>query len=200
MDQLLANSQPVGPARDVDPDPHLPGLHRIVAEGVTFDDVLLLPRRSDVLPSQCRTTTRLSRRVDLNIPLVSAAMDTVTESALAIALAQSGGLGVIHKNLTPEEQVREVSKVKRSAHGIILDPVTLPPDATIGTARGIMTAQNISGLPIGTYTATLGPEDVEWTGRKRVDQVLKAGDIAVFQVRPFDQHIEAVARPYVAHL
>jgi IMP dehydrogenase len=121
---------------------------RIAMEGFTFDDVLLLPRRSDVLPSQCSTRTRLSRRVELNVPLLSAAMDTVTESALAIALAQSGGLGVIHKNLRPEDQVREVSKVKRSAHGVITDPVTLPPDANIGEARQIMTRQNISGLPI----------------------------------------------------
>jgi len=121
---------------------------RVVMEGITFDDVLLLPRRSDVLPSQASTRTRLSRRVELNIPLLSAAMDTVTESALAIALAQSGGLGVIHKNLRPEDQVREVSKVKRSAHGVIADPVTLPPGATIGEAREIMTRQNISGLPI----------------------------------------------------
>ncbi|MGQ0553953.1 MAG: IMP dehydrogenase [Planctomycetota bacterium] len=125
-----------------------PGLARIVSEGITFDDVLLLPRRSDVLPSQCQTRTRLTRRVELNIPLVSAAMDTVTESALAIALAQSGGLGVIHKNLKPEDQVREVAKVKRSAHGVIADPVTLPPGASIGEARQIMTRQNISGLPI----------------------------------------------------
>ncbi len=127
---------------------HAPGSLRIAMEGFTFDDVLLLPRRSDVLPSQASTKTRLSRRVELNIPLLSAAMDTVTESALAIALAQSGGLGVIHKNLRPEDQVREVSKVKRSAHGVIADPVTLPPDATIGDARTIMTRQNISGLPI----------------------------------------------------
>jgi len=123
-------------------------LARIVMEGLTFDDVLLLPRRSDVLPSQASTRTQLTRRVTLNIPLVSAAMDTVTESALAIALAQSGGLGVIHKNLKPADQVREVSKVKRSAHGVITDPVTLPPGAVIGEAREIMTRQNISGLPI----------------------------------------------------
>ena len=121
---------------------------RIVTEGLTFDDVLLLPRRSDVLPSQVSTGTQLTRRVRLNIPLLSAAMDTVTESQLAIALAQAGGMGIIHKNLKPADQVREVAKVKRSAHGVIADPVTLPPDATIGEAREIMTRQNISGLPI----------------------------------------------------
>src|SRR5678815_2125343 len=117
------------------PDAH--GHSKIVGEALTFDDVLLLPRASDVLPSQCDTRTRLTRRVQLNIPLVSAAMDTVTESALAIALAQSGGLGVIHKNLRIEDQVREVAKVKRSAHGVIRDPVTLPPGAQIGEAREI---------------------------------------------------------------
>ncbi len=121
---------------------------RILSDGLTFDDVLLVPRRSEVLPSSVSTATQLTRRVRLNIPLLSAAMDTVTESSLAIALAQAGGMGIIHKNLSPAEQVREVQKVKRSAHGIITDPVTLPPDATIGQAREIMTRQNISGLPI----------------------------------------------------
>ena len=143
------------PAPELAPG-ELPGLHRIVVEGVTFDDVLLLPRRSDVTPSQCLTRTKLTRRVALNIPLASAAMDTVTESALAIALAQSGGLGVIHKNLKPADQVREVSKVKRSAHGVITDPVTLPPTALIGEAREIMTRQNISGLPIVESGAVVG--------------------------------------------
>ncbi len=125
-----------------------PAFARIVQDAITFDDVLLIPRRSDILPSQVSTGAKLTRRVPLNIPLVSAAMDTVTESSLAIALAQSGGLGVIHKNLLPDDQVREVAKVKRSAHGVIRDPVTLPPSATIGAAREIMTRQNISGLPI----------------------------------------------------
>ncbi|GJM20422.1 MAG: inosine-5'-monophosphate dehydrogenase [Planctomycetota bacterium] len=120
----------------------------MLGEGLTFDDVLLVPRRSDILPSAVSTRTRLSRRVELNIPLLSAAMDTVTESELAIALARSGGMGIIHKNLPPAEQVAEVRKVKRSAHGVIADPVTLPPNATIGEARAIMDAQRISGLPI----------------------------------------------------
>lgn len=121
---------------------------KLLGEALTFDDVLLVPRRSDIVPSAVHTGTRLTPRLEMNIPLMSAAMDTVTESALAIALARAGGLGVIHKNLAPPEQVSEVRKVKRSAHGIITDPVTLPPDETIGTAREIMTRQNISGLPI----------------------------------------------------
>ena len=125
-------------------------------EGLTFDDVLLVPRSSDVLPSEVRLTTRFSRGVELNVPLASAAMDTVTEWKLAVALAREGGIGVIHRNLTVEEQVSEVDKVKRSANGVILDPVTLPPDATIGEAREIMRTQNISGFPIVDHQRVVG--------------------------------------------
>jgi IMP dehydrogenase len=121
---------------------------RIVGDGITFDDVLLMPRRSDFVPAQADVSTQLTRRIRLNIPLLSAPMDTVTESALAIALAQEGGLGVIHKNMSIEAQVREVAKVKRSANGVINDPVTLPPDAPVSEARRLMTEQNISGVPI----------------------------------------------------
>ncbi|MBL8857806.1 MAG: IMP dehydrogenase [Planctomycetes bacterium] len=117
-------------------------------EGLTFDDVLLVPRHSDVMPKDVKLTTRFSRNVTLNIPLSSAAMDTVTEEKLAVALAREGGLGVIHRNLTVELQIREVDKVKRSANGVILDPVTLEPSATIRTAREIMARHNISGLPV----------------------------------------------------
>jgi IMP dehydrogenase len=104
---------------------------KIVATGITFDDVLLLPRRSAVVPAETDVATRLTRGISLNIPIVSSPMDTVTESEMAIALAQEGGLGVIHKNLSIERQAEEVDKVKRSANGIIMDPVTLPPDATV---------------------------------------------------------------------
>ena len=121
---------------------------KIVSEGITFDDVLLLPARSGVVPSQADTSTKLTRNITLNIPLLSAPMDTVTQSALAIALAQQGGLGVIHKNLSIEEQVREVTKVKRSANGVITDPVTLPPDAKASEVRRLMEEQHISGVPI----------------------------------------------------
>lgn len=100
---------------------------KIVATGITFDDVLLLPRRSAVVPAETDVATRLTRGIELNIPIVSSPMDTVTESEMAIALAQEGGLGVIHKNLPIERQAEEVDKVKRSANGIIMDPVTLPP-------------------------------------------------------------------------
>jgi len=121
---------------------------KIVAEGITFDDVLLLPDKSEIIPKDANISTRLTGKIGLNIPVLSAAMDTVTESRLATAMAQEGGLGVIHKNMSVEEQAREVERVKRSEHGIIFDPVTLAPDATIGMAKDIMRDNNISGLPI----------------------------------------------------
>ncbi|MEM9295977.1 MAG: IMP dehydrogenase, partial [Planctomycetota bacterium] len=120
---------------------------KILADGITFDDVLLVPGRSDVAPASTDVSARLTPTIRLNIPLLSAPMDTVTESALAIALAQEGGLGVIHKNLSVEAQAREVVKVKRSANGVIAGPVTLPPDAPCAEARRLMLEQNISGVP-----------------------------------------------------
>ncbi|MEM7682723.1 MAG: IMP dehydrogenase [Planctomycetota bacterium] len=121
---------------------------KILADGITFDDVLLVPGRSDVAPASTDVSARLTPSIRLHIPLLSAPMDTVTEAALAIALAQQGGLGVVHKNLSPEAQAREVVKVKRSANGVIADPVTLPPDAPCGEARRVMREHNISGVPI----------------------------------------------------
>ncbi len=121
---------------------------KIVAEGITFDDVLLVPAKSDFVPSQADTSTRLTRNIEINIPIVSAAMDTVTESALAIALAQEGGVGIIHKNLSVQAQKREVAKVKRSEHGVIGDPVTLSPAEPVRRAQELMQEQNVSGIPI----------------------------------------------------
>jgi len=121
---------------------------KIVAEGITFDDVLLIPAKSSFVPSQADTSTQLTNHIRINIPVVSAAMDTVTEAALAIALAQEGGIGIIHKNLTVEEQKREVAKVKRSEHGVILDPVTLSPGEPVRRAQDLMNEQNVSGIPI----------------------------------------------------
>ena len=123
-------------------------LDKIVSEGITFDDVLLIPARSDFVPSEATTATRLTRNISINIPIISAAMDTVTESALAIALAQEGGIGIIHKNLSVEAQKREVTKVKRSENGVILDPVTLSPEMSVTFARDLMNEQNVSGIPI----------------------------------------------------
>jgi IMP dehydrogenase len=122
--------------------------NKIVTTGLTFDDLLLLPGRSEVLPTSVDLSTRFSRRVELKVPISSAAMDTVTEANLAIALARQGGIGVIHRNLTPDEQALQVDRVKRSANGVILDPVTLPPDADVGRARELMEAHSISGIPI----------------------------------------------------
>ncbi|HPC11722.1 MAG TPA: IMP dehydrogenase, partial [candidate division Zixibacteria bacterium] len=115
---------------------------------LTFDDVLLVPAHSTVLPKDTDVSTVIGPDLRLNIPLVSAAMDTVTESALAIALARQGGLGIIHKNMSPEEQAGEVDKVKRSESGMIVDPITLPPDRTIGDALEVMSRFRISGIPI----------------------------------------------------
>src|SRR5450631_3068239 len=121
---------------------------RIAYQGITFDDVLLEPGYSDVLPRDVDVKTMLTRNIHLNIPIVSSPMDTVTESELAIALAQEGGIGIIHKNIAIKMQAREVDKVKRSANGIITDPITLTPEETVETARKIMEDQHISGIPI----------------------------------------------------
>ena len=121
---------------------------KIVTEGITFDDVLLIPAKSDFVPSQADTSTQLTNNIKINIPIVSAAMDTVTESALAIALAQEGGIGIIHKNLSIEAQKREVAKVKRSENGVILDPITLSPTDPVRKALELMNEQNVSGIPI----------------------------------------------------
>ena len=134
---------------------------------LTFDDVLLVPQESDVLPTEVQTRTRFSRNVNLVIPVTSAAMDTVTESRLAIALAQQGGIGIIHRNLSIDDQVREVDIVKRSAHGIIHDPLTLEPDDNVGTARQMMAEHNISGLPVvddGKVVGILTRRDLKYHG------------------------------------
>ena len=119
-----------------------------VKEGLTFDDVLLVPAFSDVLPSEVDTRTRFSRGIELNIPLCSSAMDTVTEAALAIALAQQGGIGVIHKNFSIGQQAEEVDKVKRSESGMIVDPVTINERAIVSEAMNIMDRFRISGVPV----------------------------------------------------
>jgi IMP dehydrogenase len=119
-----------------------------IPEGLTFDDVLLQPARSSVLPANTDTRTCLTRRIGLNIPIVSSAMDTVTESHLAIALAQQGGIGIIHRNMSMERQAEEVDKVKRSESGMIVDPVTIAPDKKISDALELMKRYRISGVPV----------------------------------------------------
>jgi IMP dehydrogenase len=122
--------------------------HKIVQDGITFDDVLLIPRYSEITPDAADTRTQLTRRISLNIPLVSAPMDTVTESTLAIALAQEGGIGIVHKNMSPERQALEVQKVKRSENGVITDPVTLAPGDTVQRAQQLMAEHGVSGFPV----------------------------------------------------
>ncbi len=121
---------------------------KIVTEALTFDDVLLVPAKSEILPKDVHTTTKLTSKITLNIPLVSAAMDSVTEAKLAIAMAQEGGIGFIHKNMTIEQQAAEVDKVKRSESGMIVDPFTIEPYKTVQDALDLMKKYKISGVPV----------------------------------------------------
>src|SRR3954447_11154747 len=120
----------------------------VVPEGLTFDDVLLQPAHSEVLPSEADTRTRLTPKIELTVPIVSAAMDTVTESHMAIALAQQGGIGIIHRNMPIEKQAEEVDRVKRSESGMIVDPVTIEPERKISEALEVMRLYRISGIPV----------------------------------------------------
>ena len=160
---------------------------KIVAEGITFDDVLLVPAKSDFVPSEANTQTHLTNNIKINIPIVSAAMDTVTESALAIALAQEGGIGIIHKNLTVEQQKREVAKVKRSEHGVISDPVTLSPDQPVSKALQLMAEHNVSGVPI-----TKGKKLVGILTRRDL-KFLKDYDVEISEVMVKDKLITGPA-------
>lgn len=128
---------------------------KFVSEGLTYDDVLLIPAYSEVLPRDVNTSTNLTKTIRLNVPIVSAAMDTVTESGLAIAIAQAGGIGILHKNMTIERQAEQVRKVKRSESGMIQDPVTLPEDALVGTASKIMKDNGIGGIPVINQSGVL---------------------------------------------
>jgi IMP dehydrogenase len=156
---------------------------KIILEGITFDDVLLVPGYSEVVPSDVDVRTRLTARITLNIPLLSSPMDTVTESAMAIALAQQGGLGVIHKNMSIERQTKEVDLVKRSANGIISDPVTLPPTATVAQAQEVMAKHNVSGVPItradGHLEGILTRRDLRFLERTElpISEVMTSGQL-----------------------
>ena len=134
---------------------------KFAKEGLTFDDVWLIPAESDVLPNEVDTGTQLTRNIRLNIPIMSAPMDTVTESTLAIALAREGGIGIIHYNCSIEQQVHEVDKVKRSQSGMIIDPVTLTPDKTVGEALEVLERYRIGGIPIVTEDRYLVGTDHE---------------------------------------
>ena len=126
---------------------------KIVKEALTFDDVLIVPGRTSVTSQETCLKTKLTKEIELNIPLVSAAMDTVTEAKLAIGMAQEGGIGIIHKNMSIESQAEEVDKVKRSESGMIVDPITINPDRTVKDALELMTRYKISGIPV-----TVGPK------------------------------------------
>jgi IMP dehydrogenase len=151
---------------------------KIAGEALTFDDVLLVPRRARIHPRDIDVATQLTRNIRINLPLVSAPMDTVTESSLAIALAQEGGIGIIHRNLSLEAQAREVRKVKRSESGVILDPVTLRPDDSVARAKDVMKLQNVSGIPItrddGTLVGILTRRDLKFleSPEKRIADVM----------------------------
>ena len=129
---------------------------RVAKEALTFDDVLLQPDYSDVLPREVDLTTQLTRDINLNIPLLAAAMDTVTESRLAIALAQEGGMGIVHKNMTPQQQAREVLRVKKFESGIVRDPITVSPDMSIREVIDLTRAMSISGVPVVEGRETIG--------------------------------------------
>src|SRR5215831_2914951 len=146
-------------------------IQEALTEGLTFDDVLLEPARSEVLPSDVDTRTCLTRQIGLNIPIVSAAMDTVTESHLAIALAQQGGIGIVHRNMPIERQAEEVDRVKRSESGMIVDPVTIAPDKKISDALEFMRRYRISGVPVtenGKLVGILTNRDLRFETRTDV--------------------------------
>ena len=145
--------------------------HDSIREALTFDDVLLEPAKSDILPSEVVISTRLTRNINLNIPLVSAAMDTVTDSRMAIAMAQQGGIGIIHKNMTIAEQAEETDRVKRSESGMIVNPITMSPDQKIHEAMEVMQRYKISGLPItsnGRLVGILTNRDLRFATRRNI--------------------------------
>ncbi|MBS0168717.1 MAG: IMP dehydrogenase [Nitrospira sp.] len=153
-------------------------LEKEIRLGLTYDDVVLVPAKSQVLPSEVDTRTRLSRNIQLNIPIVSAAMDTVTEARLAIAMAQEGGIGIVHRVLSPVDQAAEIDRVKKSESGMILDPITISPDQTIRDAHELMAKYRISGIPVtkaGKLVGILTNRDLRFETRMdlKVSQVMK---------------------------
>jgi IMP dehydrogenase len=144
---------------------------RITYRGITFDDVLIEPGYSEVMPNEADTSSQLTRNIRLNVPILSSPMDTVTESDMAVAMAQEGGIGIVHKNMTIEQQALEVERVKRAEHGVIVDPVTLPPESTAGEAWEIMEQRNIGGVPVtknGRLMGILTRRDLRFLPSKNV--------------------------------
>tara|TARA_Y100000782_G_scaffold115413_1_gene158039 strand:+ start:634 stop:2103 length:1470 start_codon:yes stop_codon:yes gene_type:complete len=161
--------------------------NKIVGEGLTYDDVLLIPSYSEILPREVDISSKFSKNIDIKTPIVSAAMDTVTESALAIALAQEGGIGVLHKNMSIEKQANEVRKVKRSESGMIQDPVTLHKDATVGDALALMKEHSIGGIPVVNdkrdLVGIVTNRDLRFEKRKNhpIDEVMTKDNIITIQ-------------------
>src|SRR5579871_2548842 len=168
-----------------------------IPEGLTFDDVLLEPARSGVLPAEADTRTSLTRQIALNIPIVSAAMDTVTESHLAIALAQQGGIGIIHRNMSIERQAEEVDRVKRSESGMIVDPVTIGPEKSIADARELMSRYRISGVPVtkdGKLVGILTNRDLRFETRAdvKIEDVMTKKNLITVPVGTTLEQAEAI--------
>ena len=163
-------------------------------EALTFDDVLLVPAESDVLPKDVELKTRLTATIALRVPLVSSAMDTVTEARTAICMAREGGIGIVHKNLTVEEQATEVVKVKKAESGIVVDPVTIHPDEKLAAALGLMRRHNISGLPVvgedGRPVGILTNRDVRF--ERNLDQQVR--DVMTTRLITAPEIIEALGR------
>ena len=172
---------------------------KIAVEGLTFDDVLLVPAYSEVLPREVNLQTRFSRNILLNIPVVSAAMDTVTEAPMAIALAREGGIGVIHKNMSVAEQAAEVRKVKRAENGMIDDPVTIHEDATVGDALALMKEFHIGGIPVidasGKLVGIVTNRDVRFQEDMgvRISEVMTSKGLVTIRDTETDRkHVRAV--------
>ena len=176
---------------------------KIAVEGLTFDDVLLVPAYSEVLPREVNLQTRFSRNILLNIPVVSAAMDTVTEAPMAIALAREGGIGVIHKNMSVAEQAAEVRKVKRAENGMIDDPVTIHEDATVGDALALMKEFHIGGIPVtdanGKLVGIVTNRDVRFQEDMgvRISEVMTSKGLVTIRDTETDRkHVRAVLQQY----
>jgi IMP dehydrogenase len=174
---------------------------KFVGEGLTFDDVLLVPQKSDVLPKDVDLTTRLTGSIKLNIPLASAAMDTVTEARLAIAIAREGGIGIIHKNMSIEEQAEQVDKVKRSEHGVIVDPFHLSPDHLLSDAAALMAKYRISGVPItedGKLVGIITNRDIrfETDFSKKIRDVMTSTNLITAPVGTTLEQAKEILRRY----
>jgi len=170
-----------------------------IPEALTFDDVLLMPAESAVLPAEVDTSTRLTNSIPLNIPLISAAMDTVSESDMAIAMAQAGGIGVIHRNMSVEAQASEVYRVKRFESGLVLDPVTISPDSTIGELRAIKSQHGFSGFPVvddsGVLVGIITNRDIRFVS----DDSVKVSTMMTTKVVTVPEHVDPEVAKKLLH-